>query len=110
MLLSGHSLLGNHCDGIDLDKVIRVRQCRHKQSTDDGWIRPLAPHCLKRLESSLERLSLDHIDVPLYDMFNCSPASHQGGFQVPEGLFRLRAQVTLAHKVARSIYCILAAN
>src|SRR3712207_1157284 len=41
------SLLWNDRNGVDLHQVIRVRQPRHEQESDQGRIGPVAPHTLK---------------------------------------------------------------
>lgn len=74
---SEYSFLRNNRNSVDLHQVIRMRQPRHEQESDQGRIRPVAPHTLKDFEGRLRRLSLYYVDVPLDDIIQlCPPAAN----------------------------------
>jgi hypothetical protein len=103
----GCSLLRYDGNGVNLHKKIGVCQCRDEECGDDGWIRAVAPDFLKCLESSLSRLPMQDIDIPLDHVVKSGPASRQSCFNIVQHLFCLRSEVALADDVARGIHRIL---
>jgi hypothetical protein len=74
---SEYSFLRNNRNSVDLHQVIRMRQTRHEQESDQGRIRPVAPHTLKDFEGRLRWLSLYYVDVPLDDIIQLCPSGCQ---------------------------------
>ena len=60
----------------------------------------MTPEALEDLERRLERLALDHVDVPLDDVLEARVGGCQRGFEIAEDLLCLGDDVAVADDLA----------
>src|SRR5215207_5171068 len=78
-----HRLLLRHDgDGVHLHQEIRMCKTRDEHPRDSRWVGCLGPSVLKRGKTRLQRLPLDHVDVPLDDVLWSRTASRKRRAQV----------------------------